>query len=168
MQCKQDMSQKKKMQMVPFDPMMCAADYQGYTTMDLLGRQSGYSSSCLTELLSLKSRMFLATITFWYVNVKCHILLNFIIFLYAYTCKRPLSTCRLHTVTVGFSHEILKMLFFWPNLLPHLPHWSLCRHTISTYVFSFSDILERSSTTFLVSVFQNNLIFLGAAVIASS
>lgn len=63
-QHKQDMNQKKKMQMVTFDPMMCATDYQGYTTMDLLGTQTGYSSSCLTELLSLKSRMFLAAILF--------------------------------------------------------------------------------------------------------
>lgn len=29
-QCKQDMSQKRKMQMVAFDPILCATDYQGY------------------------------------------------------------------------------------------------------------------------------------------
>lgn len=102
--------------------------------------------------------------TFWYVNVKCHILLNFIIFLYAHTCKRPVWTCRLHTGMLDFLLEILKMLFFWPNLLPHLPHWSLCHHTIFTYIFLFSDIVERSSIPFLISFFQNNLISPGAAL----
>lgn len=139
--------------MVLFAPMMCATDYQWYKTMDPLGSQPGYSSLHLIEIWSLKSRMLLATIpkvwsvAFWLI---------FDIFLCAYTCKYPLSACRLPTIIVIFSDKLLKMLGFWPYLLSHLPHWFICPHAISTYFFSFSDILKRPSVHFLTSFFQNN------------
>lgn len=153
------------MQMVIFDPMMCATDSgvhnhgSAWKTVRLLQFMSNWA-------LVLEIKNVLGYNTLLYVNVKCHILLNFIIFLYAYTCKCPPPTCRLYTVAVDFSHEILKMLFSWPNHLPHLPYWSLCPHTILTYIFSFSDILERSSTPFVISFFQNNSISLGAQWLA--
>lgn len=161
------MKQKKKMQMVTFDPMMCATDYQGYTTMDLLGRQSGCSSSCLTKLFPWNQecswlQYFLVCECEVSHLTKCY---HFSICIHmqmpTVNLQIPYSSCEFFTWN---TKNVILLTKSFPTSASLIP---LSSYHLNIYYLIFW-YFKGSSTPLLTSFFQNNSSSLGAAVTGNS